>query len=169
MPDIPIKKDWLFDGIKLCYSANEKEALEKVKSSYLVSESKDKDSTTVMLSPREKLIIIIEQMASSNTVLEKIYIMLDQNLKLIKSKKLNFFEQFFSNIKKAMNAESDDEFFHIEYINPNSKEVQTDTIKIQDFMLSLKKKIMLLNEIVRKDSQASQKIKMGKEEALYKF
>lgn len=129
MPDIPIKKDWLFDGIKLCYSANEKEALEKVKSSYLVSESKDKDSTTVMLSPREKLIIIIEQMASSNTVLEKIYIMLDQNLKLIKSKKLNFFEQFFSNIKKAMNAESDDEFFISNTSTPTRKKCRRIRLK----------------------------------------
>ena len=169
MPELLIKKDWLFESIKYCYSASEKDALDKVKSSYLAVESKDKDSTNVMLSPREKLILIIEQMASANTILEKIYILIDQNLKLTKEKKKSFFEQFFSNLKKAMNSETEDEFFHIEYINPSTKEVKNDTVNIQDFMLGLKKKIMLLNEISRKDSQANQKIKMGKEDALYKF
>jgi len=168
-PEIPFNKEWIFESIKSCYSVGEKEAFERVKSIYSAADAKSGGSAVVAMLPREKLISIIEYIASSNIILEKIYIILDQNLKFVQKRKKSFFEEFLSGFKKAVNAQSEDEFFHIEYINPSTKEIQTDTVKIYDFMLSIKKKIMLLSEITRKDSKSYEKIKMGKEEALYKF
>ena len=57
----------------------------------------------------------------------------------------------------------------IEYVNPIDKKIKTDVINVNDFLITIKKKVIVFNELLKTDSKIHEKIKLGKEDSLYKF
>ena len=169
IPDIPFNKQWIFEAIKSCYTMDAKSAYEKFSSEFVSSDRSNETSHAYIKSPRERLIDIIEYTAKSSSLLEKLYFILTQNLKFLQGRKKNFFEKFVDVFMKAVNPTSTDDFFHIEYVNPSDKTIQSDIVNVQEFMIAVKKKITIFNELTKHDSSVYKKIRMGKEEALYKF
>ena len=165
---IPFNKYWIAESIKACYTTNSKQALERLKSAFLPSIQKDTSSIKVR-SPREKLLFIIEYIASSGAKLEEIYFRFDKNLKLLHNRKRTFFEQVVEVFRKALNSSMQEDIFNVEYINPSDKRIQNDIVNIHDFMASIKKKIILFKELLKLNSSVHEKVKRGTEEALYKF
>ncbi len=168
-PEIFFSKQWIFQAIKLCYSLDPNTALEKLKSELLIA-TKSETPLHHIFSSREKLIRIINYLSSSSSVLEKIYILLKQNITYIHDRKKTFIEKILEIFKSAVSGSSkDDIYFKIEYIDPSNKKIQNDVININDFLINIKKKIILFNEMVKSDSKVYNKIKLGKEDSLYKF
>jgi|GEM_PF-1335647 len=167
-PEININKQWIAESIKSCFTQKPEEALEKLKNSFL-DDRTTPDVTANVYSPREKLLSIIKFLAHSSDSLEKIYIKLEQNLKLLLNRKKGFFEQLVYSLKKAINISYSDEMFQLEYINPTNKSIQNEMININDFMLSVKKKIILFKTMLNESSSVYDKIKRGTEDALYKL
>lgn len=166
-PNISFNKGWMIEAIKLCYSTTEDSYLEYLKKEYLSNESKPKPKVNIH-SPREKLLLMIREIAATADILEDSYFRLDQNIKFIHDRKRNFLEQFVEILKKALNTQQD-QYFHIEYIDPISKKIKNDSVNIHDFFLTIKKKIALFKEIMKPNSSVYNKINSGTEEALYKF
>ncbi len=167
-PDISFNKEFIFESIKLCYELDSKKALEKLKKE-LLSEVKPDKSKISVLSPREKLLNIINYISGVSTYLEKIYIMLNQNLNFLHDRKKNFIERIIDIFKNSISASKDDSYFKIDYIDPSSKKIQNDTININEFLINIKKKIVLFNELLKSDSSIHNKIKSSKEDSIYKF
>ena len=83
--------------------------------------------------------------------------------------KRSFFENLLYTLKKAISVAFNDEIFQLEYINPSNKSIENETININDFLLGIKKKIILFKNILNTNSGVHEKIKRGTEDALYKF
>lgn len=167
-PDIPIYKNWLLDALTTCFSKTETEEIERLKNSFLSQSEKSSISSSIQ-SPREKLIKIINEIANVQSILEKLYLILEINLKVLKEKEESFFEKIFTAIKKAVNSTSDEIVFELEYINPKSQNIEKETLNVLDFITTIKKKIVLYRAILDQSSAVSEKIKRGTEESLYKF
>ncbi|HPO48872.1 MAG TPA: hypothetical protein PLO89_00970 [Spirochaetota bacterium] len=167
-PDIEFNRMWAPEAIKDCYNLNDSDALEKLISSFL-SDSEKQKLESAANSPREKLMKLIGNLASSKSVLDEIYSNFDHNFKLIRGREKSFSEKLQDVLRKIFNIANQDDFFQIEYINPANKKIQKDIIKIDEFMSSVKKKILLFSEISKPLSSVSGKIKKGTEEALFNF
>lgn len=166
---VPFIKEWIFQAIKLCYSMDTQSALAKLKDELLVDIQSNSLKANIY-SPREKLIKIINYLAGSSNILEKIYISLKQNVSFIQERKKNFIEKILDIFKTAVSGSSNnDYFFKIEYINPSDKKVKNDVINVNEFLVEIKKKVILFNELLKSDSKIHDKIKLGKEDSLYKF
>jgi hypothetical protein len=168
IPEIHFNKLWAPEAVKDCFSMNNEAALEKLVSFYQSDDDKKK-SETAANSPRERLLKIIFNMANSRKNIEDIYYDFDYNLKLIKNREKSFIEKFQEVMMKLFNITNEEDFCHIEYINPTTKTVQKDVINVVEFMLSIKKKIALFTEITKPNSTVYVKINHGTEEALYNF
>ncbi len=165
-PDLAVKNQWIVEAIKNCYSKNTKQHLEEIKKYFLSDDSQNTEGKISVFSPREKLKNIINFICTCNSPLEKIYIRFEENLKFLLEKKKGFFEEL---VKMFRNTKHKDAFFQLEYINPANKTIQNDTININDFMQSIKKKIILFKTILKDDSPINEKIKNSTEESLFKF
>ncbi len=166
--EISYNRFWINEAIKECYTVNEIEVLEKLKKNFL-SEAEKKKTESIIHSPREKLLKLIMALANTKTLLEELYHGVEYNFGLIKNREKGFMEKLQDFLKKILNIASDEEFFHIEYINPTNQAIQKDIINIKEFLESMKKKISLFSEISRPTSNIYQKISRGTEDALYKF
>lgn len=166
--EISYNKFWINEAIKECYFVNEIETLEKLKKNFL-SESDKKKTESIINSPREKLIKLVISLANTKRLLEELYNGLDYNFNILKNREKGFSERLQDFFKKILNIASEDDFFHIEYINPTNKAIQKDIINIKEFLESMKKKISLFNEILKPTSNIYQKISRGTEDAIYKF
>ncbi len=166
--DLVFNRMWMPEAIRECYNLTDNDALEKIASTFLSDSDKEKLETSSN-SPRERLIKIITNLSTSKHSLNEIYSNLDFNLKLIRNRKKNLSEKIHEFLSKLLNMANQDDFFHIEYINPQTKTIQKDTINISDFISSIKKKILLFSEITKPTSNVAAKIKRGTEDALYNF
>ncbi|HOV15194.1 MAG TPA: hypothetical protein PK771_12975 [Spirochaetota bacterium] len=167
-PDIVFNKMWIPEAIKECYNINDNDALEKIMSTFL-SESEKQRIESNTNSPREKLIKLICSLANTSHALDEIYSNFDYNLKLITNRDKSFVEKLQDVLRKLFNITNQEEFFHIEYINPQTKVIQKDIINIHEFMTGIKKKIILFSEINKPTSSVALKIKRGTEDALFNF
>lgn len=167
-PDIVFNKEFIFEAIKSCYEISEKEALEKLKKELLNEVKVDKAKISI-LSPREKLFNIINYISNANLNLEKIYIMINQNLNFLHDRKKNIIEKILEMFKNSISSSHENNYFKIDYIDPSTKKIQNDTINISDFLINMKKKIVLFNEMLKPDSQIYKKIKASNEDSIYKF
>lgn len=166
-PDIPIYKNWLIEALTSCFTKTENEELEALKKNFLFAEKNIQQPQ--VLSSREKLIKIIKTISQTHIILEKLYLILENNLKIIKEQKKGFFENFLSSIKKAFRTKDEEYIFVLEYINPKTKNIEKEEINFFNFIESLKKKIVLYKAIQKSDSQINEKINRGTEDSLYKF
>jgi len=166
--NIQVYKNWLLDALKTCYTKTAQEEFDRVKAIFLTEEHK-KDTRAILHSPREKLITIIDKIAKIGYILEKIYLIIEQNIKTGQDKEKNFVEALINALKKAMQSANEEDFFQLEYINPATKNIENDTININEFILSIKKKIVLYKSIEDLNSNTREKIKRGSEESLFKF
>ena len=168
-PGVSYKSKWITEALNDYYTIDEVEMLSKMQKD-LIGETENKTANDKRtLSPRERLIILIFDIAGTKKILQDIYYDLDHNVKLTKSVELSFMEKFVRTLKIMFNIQDDSDFYHIEYINPSTKRVQKDIIKIDEFSLSIKKKIQTFDEIVKPNSDANYKIKNGTNESLLKF
>jgi hypothetical protein len=166
---IPFIKEWIFQAIKLCYTIDSHNALMKIQKELLINIKSEKTKPG-LYSPREKLLKIINYIAGVGSTLEKIYILLKQNISFIQERKKNFIEKILDIFKIAISRSLKKElFFKIEYINPIDKKIKNDVINVNEFLVSIKKKVILFNELLKTDSKIYEKIKLGKEDSLYKF
>ncbi|HOJ65014.1 MAG TPA: hypothetical protein PLE45_11410 [Spirochaetota bacterium] len=166
--EVSYNRFWINETIKECYFVNEIDVLERVKKNFL-TETEKKKTESLVHSPREKLLKLIMSLANTKNVLEELYHGLEYNITLLKNREKSFIEKLQDILRKIFNMASEDDFFHIEYINPTNKAIQKDIININEFLSSIKKKLSLFNEISRPTSSIYQKINRGTEEALYKF
>jgi hypothetical protein len=167
--DIGFNKNWIAEAINACYKIKEEDSLKKITTMFLDDLNKEDNPTHSIYTPREKLLAIIKIISNSVNILEKLYVFTEQNIKLQSNRKKGFFEQIIDSFRKAMTSASQDDFFQLEYIHPINKSIQNDVININEFMLSIKKKILLFSNLTKEDSKVADKIKRGTEEALFKF
>jgi len=166
--DIVFNKLWIGEAIKDCYATDDQAAFEKLVSYYKLDPESHRGEGKAA-SPREKLIKIILNLANTKKNIEDIYYDFDHNLKLVKNREKSFLEKLQDMLMKIMNISNQEDFFHVEYINPATKTVQKDIININDFILAIKKKILLFTELTKSTSTVYAKIHRGTEDALYKF
>ncbi|OHD08787.1 MAG: hypothetical protein A2Y34_06440 [Spirochaetes bacterium GWC1_27_15] len=166
--EIIYNKNWAPEAIKECFNVTDIDALEKIKNTFLSESEKNKIENEAN-SPREKLFKLIVSLAGTKSVIEEIYFNFDYNIKLIQSREKSFMEKIQEILMKLFNIQNQEDFFHIEYINPTTKSIQKDTINIHDFMTLVKKKILLFAEIGKPNSSVYFKIKRGTEDALFNF
>lgn len=166
--EIGYNKFWIAEAIKDCYTIDDNESVERVKSMFL-SESEKKRVEKVSRSPREKLLNLVYNIVNSRGVVEEIYQGLNYNINLLNNHPRSFIEKIQRVLKTILNIQADDEYFHIEYINPKTKKIQKDTIKTAEFLTSIKKKIAIFNEIAKPNTPLYAKVQKGTNESLLKF
>jgi flagellin-like hook-associated protein FlgL len=170
LPDQRFHPNWTREAIKDFYINDDRQFLERVKPLFL-TERETRKAEALVHSPREKLVIIIRHIAKASNNLDKIYHSMSENIRLLQEHKKKFLESIVNLLNRLFNSSAggDEEFFHIEYINPSTRKVEQDTIKISDFMINMKKKINLFNELLNDNSSVFNKINNATEESLYKF
>ncbi|HQF78136.1 MAG TPA: hypothetical protein PLO40_07980 [Spirochaetota bacterium] len=159
---------WVGEAVKECYNLNEIDFLERLKKNFL-SDFEKKKTDNIINSPREKLIKLIVNIANLKSYIEELYYDLDYNIKLIKTREKNFSEKIQNVLRKILNIANEEEYFHIEYINPSTKTIEKDVVNVTEFLTMLKKKIALFTEILKPTSNIYIKITRGTESALHKF
>lgn len=165
---VKYNKFWVGEAIKECYNLNEIDFLERLKKNFL-SDLEKKKTENIINSPREKLVKLIVNMANLKNYIEELYYDLDYNIKLIKTREKNFSEKLQDVVRKILNIANDEDYFHIEYINPSTKAIEKDVINVTEFLTMIKKKIALFTEILKPTSNIYVKVSRGTEDALYKF
>ncbi|MBN2545046.1 MAG: hypothetical protein JXB50_04555 [Spirochaetes bacterium] len=166
--NIPVYKNWLLDALKSCYAKSDKEEFDRIKAVFLTDEHK-KDTKAIIHSPREKLIAIIDKITKTGYIMEKIYLIMEQNIKMGQERDKTIIEKLINVFMKVIQSVNEEDFFQLEYINPATKNIENDTININEFILNIKKKIVLYKSIEDVNSNTREKIKRGSEESLYKF
>lgn len=167
-PGVEYKPHWIGEAIQCCYNTDEVEVINKLQSTFLPN-TDQKTGENKTRSPREKLILLIFEMVNTKSIIQEIYIDLDVNVKLMKGKTKSFSEKIMDIFRIILKIDDESNYFHIEYVNPSTKKIQKDTIKIDDFLFSLKKKISTFEDIAKPNSEANYKIKNGTNESLIKF
>ena len=168
IPGVQIYKLWLEESFKDCYNNDNNAALQKLKEQF-ISETDKVKSDAAAHSPREKLLKIVYSLANSKKIIESLYFDFDYNLKIINNREKSFVEKLQDILRKILNIADQSDFYHIEYLNPSTKTIQKDIINITDFMLMIKKKILLFSEILKANSNVAVKINKGTEESLFNF
>ncbi|MCG8572673.1 MAG: hypothetical protein MJB14_21285 [Spirochaetes bacterium] len=165
---IPYNKYWIAESVRECYTVEDLNLLERLKNQFL-SEKQQQKVESKAKSPRERLISLIYKMVNTKDILETLYINLDFNLKILKSHPKGFFDQLKYVLMKMFNITSELEFFHVEYVHPQTKKIQKDTIKIVNFQTALKKKLAIFAEIRKPQSELHGKVNRGTQQSLMKF
>lgn len=165
---IQYKQQWITEAVNDYYTKDEVEVLAKMQKD-LIGDTSESLKAKKTLSPREKLITLIFELAGTKKILQDIYYDLDYNIKQVRTKELSFVDKIVKVLRTIFNIEDDSGYYHIEYVNPTTKRIQKDTVKIDEFSLSIKKKIQTFEEILKPNSDANYKVKNGTNESLIKF
>lgn len=169
--DISFKRVWVVEALRECYSFDEAQAIDRLKKMFLseAEQKKIEAKKDRAKSPREKLITMIFKLVETKKILEQVHGNMDYNLHLIHNRKKSLVEKVQDILRKLLNMPSEDEFMHIEYVDPATKKIKQDVINISEFMKSVKKKLNLFKDISTPNSSLNIKVRNGTKESLVKF
>ena len=165
---VPYNVYWIEETVRDCYETELGSLVNRVSKEFLTTQSQKKVEKKHS-TPREKLFLIVQNMAFSRKNLESIYIKISLNLKYLSNRKKSFLEAFQDFIQKSFLNKKKGQIFEIEYIDPKTKLIKIENIDISQFLEDIKKRITLYNNLVKPTSNVYIKVKSATEKSLYDF
>jgi hypothetical protein len=148
MPGTPFYRELIEEVIKEDYSSSSMEIRDKILTSLIVKEEKQKVVKTV-INYKQILLDGIAIIGGASASLNEICSKLIENQTLIESRKKGFFEKIKELIRQITNAEPEEVIHNIERMDETKGIPTKEKLNFHQFMDELEKKIKILGSFVR--------------------
>lgn len=157
--EIPIKINpfWLLEVVNEYYSIDEIEILKRITNTYLTPAEIKKYQ--VKISPREELTQVIFEIAAMSSLLNDLYHDFNYNYKILREDKKSLLNKLKKMLSAILRIEDTTQIINIQYVNPFSKQTETESVNLTAYGESLKKKVDKYIEIRTPNSSINNKIK----------
>ncbi|MCL2441528.1 MAG: hypothetical protein FWD14_07285 [Treponema sp.] len=148
MPGIPLYRELIEEIHKEDYSGNSMEIRDAILTSLIVKEDKPK-AVKAAVNYKQILLDGIQVIGGASATLAEISVKLFDNQNVLESRKKTFFEKVRELIRQITNAEPEEVYYTIEYLDPTKGIPVKEKINFHQFMDDIEKKNKILISFMR--------------------